>query len=313
MIFNHLFAQVAISFKIPSSSDAGITLKQVYLNDSFKNRKSASIDFSTGGTPQVTLSNGTADGYFVTPVDFTSSDLGEIGVNYTKYSLPIDVLWQRPSSTKDFFLVWPTPAADLKNIITVVYRLVGSSTDQTATMSLPEGTSWVAGNKYQYTITYTSGVLKIVENVLPWDYEKTTIPAAEAPAVTVMASWVGWDENTCSVAGNDVSFIEDSGGNLLPIHGTFKIHSPEACTFALSMTQNTGNYTISPASGTIGSGSGEIQPGTAIDFYITANNRSASSDITSGMTFSVNAGGRVYSLDSELQRDGAFNIIIPKE
>ena len=56
--------------------------------------------------------------------------------------------------------------------------------------------------------------------------------------------------------------------------------------------------------------------GVTIDFYIYADDddRPAAGQpaISAGLTFSVQAsGGREFSLDSELQRDGAYNIIIP--
>ena len=319
LIFRHLFAQIAISFKMSDGAgdSEAIVLKQVYLNNTFKNSKSATIDFSTGGTPAVTYDNVSAVGYFSTPQDFSSG----IGASYTKASLPIDVLAQNPvasNEAKASYFVWPTPEADLKDVITIVYRLSSDPVgvdDRTTTMSFPEGTSWECGNKYSYTITYSSGVLKIVENVLPWEYRETAIPEVTAPSVTVMASWLGWDENSCSISGSDVSFITDGEGNPKPIRGMFKIYSPTECTYNIIMTDNAGKYTVTPASGTIGSGETDTAPGATIEFEIstTKANLPASGDpaITSGMTFTVEVSGRTYSLDSELQRDGAYNIIIP--
>ena len=68
--------------------------------------------------------------------------------------------------------------------------------------------------------------------------------------------------------------------------------------------------------GSIGSAAGDILPGVNIDFYISANDddRPAAGNppITAGLAFSVQASGsREFSLDSELQRDGAYTIIIP--
>ena len=163
LVFNHLFAQVAISFKIsPTTADSErpITLYQVYINDNLKNSKSASIDFSAAGKPAVTYDNVSSDGLFATPADF--STLGD----YDKTSIPIDVLGQIQIANKAFYYVWPTDEADLQNVITVVYKIDGDSYTRTSVMSFPAGTKWEAGNKYQYTITYMGGILKIVDSVL---------------------------------------------------------------------------------------------------------------------------------------------------
>ena len=315
LIFNHLFAQVAISFKIsPTTADSErpITLYQVYLNGNLKNAKSASIDFSTGETPTVTYDNVVADGLFATPVDF--STLGD----YDKNSIPIDVLGQIQIANKAFYYVWPTDEADLQNVITVVYKIDGDSYTRTSVMSFPAGTKWEAGNKYQYTITYMGGILKIVDSVLPWDYVEDSATVEERSA---MAQWMGWDVTTCSISDTDISFItypagDPNAGKLKKIHGMFKIYSPTQCTYHINVTQNSDKYTIENATGTIGPSSGDITPGTTIDFYISAddNDRPAAGqpNITTGLSFSVTAsGGRDYSLDSELQIDGPFTIIIP--
>lgn len=317
LVFNHLFAQVAISFMIsPTTADGErpITLYQVYLNNNLKNAKSASIDFSTAGKPTVTYDNEAADGYFATPANFES--LGQ----YDRNSVPIDVLGQIQVASKAFYYVWPTEEADLQDVITVVYRIDGDSYTRTSVMSFPKGTKWEAGNKYQYTITYMGGILKIVDSILPWDYSETTTSVEEQ---SVMAKWMGWDSSTCSISGTDISFTtypagDPNAGKLKKIHGMFKVYSPTQCTYRINMTQNASKYTIEHGTGTIGSASGDIAPGATIDFYISADDDDrpdpGQPDITSGLTFSVTvSGGRDYSLNSELQIDGPFNIIIPSK
>ena len=304
LVFKHLFAQVAISFKVsndlPTSEE--ITLKRVYLRDTFKNTKSATIDFSAAGDASVTLSPGTANGYFADPVSFNLA-------NYGKTSIPIDVLSQTQSNDKVFFFVWPTPNEDLQEVIEVEYSMSGS--DRTSRLSFPVGASWKAGQKYQYVITYMGGILKVNETILPWDYEQTSSTVETQSAV---ATWMGWDANTCSASGSNVTFISDGAGGLKKMHGLFKIYSPTDCDYTITLTgSDAANFSLESATGTIGTGSGETVPGTTIDFYISAVNRPASGTYNAGLHFTVTVSGREFSLDSELQRDGDFNIIIPSE
>jgi hypothetical protein len=110
----------------------------------------------------------------------------------------------------------------------------------------------------------------------------------------------------------------------MTIHGMFKIFSPTLCTYHINLSQNVNFYTFTPndgvnvhtGSGSIGTSTGDTHPGVTIDFYISArdDDRPAAGQppITADLSFSVQAtGGREFSLDSELQRDGAYTIIIP--
>lgn len=169
-------------------------------------------------------------------------------------------------------------------------------------MPFPNGTSWEAGYKYSYTITYMGGILKINEAVLPWDYNSTD--GLEASSQSAVASWLGWDTQTCTVAGQTATFKSSS----TPVHGIFRINSPTSCTYSIELTgANAGNFTISGGgSGTIGTGPGEIKPGQNIDFYIETNGASAGDE--TNLVFSVTAGGRKINIDSEIQKDGQFTI-----
>ena len=136
-----------------------------------------------------------------------------------------------------------------------------------------------------------------------------------------MASWIGWDSATCSISGRNISFKTDPQGRLMTIHGMFKIYSPSLCTYHINLSQNVNYYSFvhnstDTSTGSIGTSAGDIHPGVTIDFYISADDddRPAAGQppITADLSFSVQAtGGRDFSLDSELQRDGAYTIIIP--
>lgn len=305
LVFNHIFAQVAISFKVSPLTTGNITIKNVYLRNTLTNKKAASIDFSTEGTPTVTYTTSEVDGYFATPVDFNIS-------NYDSSSEPIDVLAQAQSPSTAYYYFWPQTEDELKDAIEVVYRVSGESADRTSLMSFPKGTSWEAGNKYRYTISYMGGFLKIEETVLPWTYEESAGTSVEDQSA--MGKFLGWDANTCTVSGQNVTFVEDGSGDLKTIHGIFRINAPTPCTFHINLSQNQSYYTITTPTWTIGDNTGDITPGADIDFYITANARPGvgESDIESDLSFSVTtSSGRDISIDSELQRDGAYKIIIP--
>ena len=249
-------------------------------------------------------------------------------MSYGKGATPIDMLSQQQTSTKDFYYFWPATEAELFEVISVVYQIDGETDPvtgnpyvRTSKLSFPKGTSWKGGHTYSYTVTYMGGIFKVEESVLPWNYTETPATVEQQSA---MASWVDWDSATCTISGSDITFKTDPQGRLIPIHGMFKIYSPTQCTYHINLTQNANFYTITPndganvhtGSGTIGTSTGDIRPGVTIDFYISARDEdrpaAGQPPITSGLSFSVQAsGGREFSLDSELQRDPAFTIIIP--
>ncbi len=324
LIFNHLFAQVAISFQISNQTPDGeqpIFLHGVYLNDNFINSKETAITFNQDGTAEVTFTNPTHAGAFSDRKDWG-------GMSYGKGATPIDVLSQRQINSKDFYYVWPAQHAELIEVLDVVYQisgetdpLTGNPLIRTSRLSFPKGTKWLGGHKYSYTVTYMGGIFKVEETVMDWNYTEMTGSAEEQSA---MASWIGWDSSTCTISGQNITFKTDTYGKLVPIHGMFKIYSPTQCTYHINLTQNANYYTITPndganvhvGTGSIGSSVGDILPGVNIDFYISArdDDRPAAGNppITAGLSFSVQAsGGREFSLDTEIQRDGAFNIIIP--
>jgi len=319
LIFKHLFSKVAIYFKIhdeASSSDEPIYVERVFL-ENFKNAKSATIDFSTEGDPTIAYDNVAKVGEFAS----WAADLGLS--NYRKTSDPLDVLSQqtRPKTSEEvFYYVWPMSWSELQSTnIKVQYRKSSDNSAPlcTSTLSFPAGTSWEAGNKYEYTITYRGGILKMTSNVLDWDYEEKADATAEKQSV--VATWMGWDPSSCNINGTDIEFVSNGTGGLKPIHGMFKIYSPTQCTFHINFTGDTEhNFTISPQNGQIGPGSSDIAPGELIDFYISiADGKNPASSYHSELAFSLTAsqmldsGDRDCSLDSELQRDGIFNIIVP--
>ena len=319
LVFNHLFAQVALSFQISNQTPDGeqpIFLHSVHLNDKFINSKKTEITFNEDGTTDVVFTNAAHSGDFSTAANFN-------GMSYGKNATPIDILSQQQTPTKSFYFVWPATEAELsqQEVIDVVYQVSGETDVRTSKLSFPKGTNWKGGHKYSYTVTYMGGIFKVEETVLDWNYTELTALAEEQSA---MASWIGWESATCTINGRNITFKTDDGGRLIPIHGMFKIFSPTQCTYHINLSQNANYYTITPndgsnvhtGSGSIGDAAGDILPGVTIDFYITARDEdrpaAGQPPITADLCFSVQAsGGREFSLDSELQRDGAFTIIIP--
>lgn len=304
LVFKHLFAQVAIAFvadpNLPAAENPRVY--EVYLNDNFKNKKSATISFASAGDPTVTYNDETLTGLFAAK----NSTMAASGVVYSASSAAFDVLSQTQSGSKAFYFIWPQTAADLQSttapVITVKYLYPGEGTPRVIKMPFPNGTSWDAGYKYSYTINYMGGILKINETVLPWDYESTT--GLEASSQSAVASWLGWDTQTCTVVGQTATFKSSS----TPVHGIFRINSPTSCTYSIELTgANADKFTISSGgNGTIGTGAGQIKPGQNIDFYIETNGASAGNE--TNLVFSVTASGRKINIDSEVQKDGQFTI-----
>lgn len=326
LVFSHLFSQVAISFRVADEiRDESITLKRVYLNNSFRNSNSASVDFSTAGKAAVTYGSPAVDGYFATPVSFNIS-------NYDYTSTPIDVLSQVQQSAASYYMVWPQELDPEERILTVEYTVEvgGTPQNRTVSMAFPKGTKWEAGHKYSYVIEYLSGILKINEEVLEWDYEETE---KDVKSISVQAAWTGWDLATCSYDPNqsefDVHFKLKDNGQLERIRGVFTISSPLNCAFRIKMTSNPSWYTILPNDGVDTStgyglirsdGTGYAEPGQSIEFFIIANDRPGvgDGDMAAEISFSIMAedppfGIRSFDLDSELQRYGRYRIIIPAE
>jgi len=325
LVFNHLFAQVAISFQISNQTPDGeqpILLHGAYLNDSFLNSKETVITFNDDGTADVVFNNAIHDGAFSARTNFG-------GMSYGKGATPVDMLSQQQSTTKDFYYFWPATETELFEVISIVYQypnetdpVTGDPMIRTSKLSFPKGTTWKGGHTYSYTVTYMGGIFKVEESVLPWNYTELSAGAEDQSA---MASWIGWDSSTCTISGRNITFKTDTQGRLMPIHGMFKIYSPTQCTYHINLSQNVSFYSfnhdfgsgiVNTSTGTIGPAAGDIHPGVTIDFYITARDEdrpaAGQPPITADLSFSVQAsGGREFSLDSELQRDGAYTIIIP--
>ena len=325
LVFNHLFAQVAMSFQISNQTPDGeqpIYLHGVYLNDNFINEKETVITFNDDGTADVSFNNAAHNGAFSARTDFG-------GMSYGKGATPVDVLSQQQSTTKDFYYFWPATETELHNVIEVIYQISGETDPVTGNplirhshLSFPKGTNWKGGHTYSYTVTYMGGIFKVEESVLPWNYTELSAGAEDQSA---MASWIGWESSTCTISGRNITFKTDTQGRLMPIHGMFKIYSPTQCTYHINLSQNVSKYSfahdfgsgpVDTSSGTIGTAAGDIHPGVTIDFFITARDEdrpaAGQPSITADLSFSVQAsGGREFSLDSELQRDGAYTIIIP--
>lgn len=347
LIFNHLFCRVALSFRVKQVS-AGETfnLKRVYLSNGFKNSNGATIDFSVAGTPVVTYgtaaTDGSSSGFISSPVSFDIDD-------YNASSTPIDILSQNQSPIASPFLMWPLGAGDLtgdsnKNIV-VEYTITPDggveSALQTSQMAFPKGTTWKAGCSYSYAVEYMSGIIRVEETVLPWNQ---TISENEGEVVAAVASWMGWNTqsydfgNTAGISPYNNEFdviFKKSAGVFQQIHGFFRIDSPKECTFTVALQEADKDcYTITPNDGSdthtgfghivtaldpaggIDNEHGYYLPGQKIDLYLnvdTSNYTSGQKSVKTSFSVTVNDGGtdRTINVDSEMQRYGKFNIIIP--
>ena len=303
LIFKHLFAQVAISFIADPVLPAGQepTIYEVYLNNLFKNKKSVTIDFANEGDPTVTYTAQAYESLFAAKNSSMASD----GIVYSPSTLAFDVLSQVQSAAKVYYLMWPMTASELVDaqVLTVKYLYPGEADPREITMSFPAGTAWEAGYKYSYTISYLGGVLKVNETVLPWDYTSTSGLSVETQSA--IASWQGWVSSTCTVSGQTATFKPDG----TPVRGVFRINSPTSCTYNITLTgTNADKFSITRgASGTIGTGEGNIKPGQNISFEISALEGASSGD-EANLVFTVTAGGRTISIDSEIQRDGQLTV-----
>lgn len=297
--FKHLFARVAISFRVTGDRDE-IKLKNVYLNP-FANTKSATIAFANDGAT-VNLTAGGTLGSFITPVDFNLS-------GYTKSSVPIDVLSQTQTATKVFYNVWPLENSELP-AIHLIYQL-SDEIDRVTDVSFPTGTTWEAGNQYSYTVTYVGNHLKIVGNVQPWDQTTVTYSSSAAEDEPIMATWLGWDPSTCTFVDDDPLEAKFKPG-VAAIKGRFRIYSPTECSYTISLEDDS-NFEIVDGSGTVGT-NGNVKAGETIEFSVTRGPGLISepgTDVATGLSFKILVSGRDYSLDSEIQKDGPLKVIIP--
>jgi hypothetical protein len=382
LTFKHLFAKVSISFRMSDecTSEEAIRLNRVFLageNDAvsgnatrvaFKNSRSATVTFSGKKGSEITFADGGtagAVGYFTKAPN--GSDPATFNITgFNKASTPIDVMSQTQSFTKIPYMVWPVKKGDLDNkqVIIVEFAMrsgesYGSMT--TKRMSFPKGTVWEAGHMYDYVITFKGGTLKIEETILPWEGpEPEEVGGDKAEDhQPVMASWMGWDSQTCTVSGADRTVAtfkdtRDTGdvdkdtnvNELTPIRGRFRVYSPKECTWKIELTgagasnfglsyyyttgtsssvsggeSATSNQPVYSVNGAITGriseipGTGETAPGDLISFFISAPGGQGEAEVTAGLKFSVievGASARTYSLDSEIQKDGDFEIILPQ-
>jgi hypothetical protein len=175
-------------------------------------------------------------------------------------------------------------------------------------MNFPKGTVWKAGNKYSYVISFMGGILKVMEEVLPWDYEASSVLQAETQSA--IALWKGWDTATCTVEDGQIVRFKNAA---TPVCGCFRINSPTSCTYAISLTGTNADHfsiTYDERGTTVGSGTGQIPPGSNIRFQISPTGSAESGD-EANLVFTVTTtGGQTINIDSEVQRDGLFTIIL---
>jgi hypothetical protein len=332
-MFKHLFARVAIGFKV--TGDDKIKLNRVYLAP-FKNKRGATIDFAGNNGAVVAYTDpGDATNDFIARETFNLQ-------NYTKNSAEIDILSQTQAATRSLYYIWPVANGDLPTI--EVYYQVYSSASATspdnvekhATISFPDDTSWEAGNQYSYTVAYMGGLLELVGGVQDWIQTPTDMTTSSAnPQLKIqdqplLASWGGWDGTTCTVGGIDRLEATYDAPN--PVKGRFRIYSPEAentgetCTYTVSLEDNTrftftdaqGTPFTGDATGTIGKTGADYKPGEEIDFFVKPTS-SVTTGATTTLTFKVTVEWtesnetkrRTYSLDSEIQKDGPLKVKYP--
>ena len=345
LVFNHLFSRVALYFRVKQVSEGEtFNLKRVYLADAFKNSNSASINFSSAGTPSVTY--GTPSANALSPFITTKANFNINGYNAS--STPVDILAQNQSPVAASYLMWPLGTGDLtgdgnKNIV-VEYTITSNGTEsqvKTSSMAFPAGTSWKAGCSYSYAVEYMSGIIRVVENVVDWDQ---TISQNNGEVVAAVASWMGWNtksydfENSAGISPYNDEFdviFKKTGSAFQTIHGFFRIDSPKECTFTIELEDTDKNcYTIRPNNGTdTHTGFGHIVTaldpenrkdnahgyylaGQKIDLYLdvdTGGYSGGQKSVQTSFSVTVSDGGtnRVINLNSEMQRYGKFNIIIP--
>ena len=360
LVFNHLFSRVALSFRVKElSAGESFHLKRVYLDTGFKNSNSATIDFSSAGTPSVNYGTPTADGCFISSIKVFCEDPQNgqtgynAGYNLTDSSTPVDILAQNPAPAPASYLMWPLGENDLTddpnslthpNKFIVVEYYVSSNgilTEKVSRMAFPKGTSWKAGCSYYYAVEYMSGIIRVEETVVPWDQ---TVSQNNGEVVAAVASWMGWNTQSYDF-GNSVGIspynnefdviFKKSGSNFQPIHGFFRIDSPKECTFTVKLQDTDKDcYTITPNDGSdthtgfghivtaldpdngIDHAHGYYLPGEKIDLYLdvdTGNYSGGQKSVQTSFFVTVSDGGtsRDINLDSEMQRYGKFNIIIP--
>lgn len=349
LVFNHLFSRVALSFRVKELSPGEtFNLKQVYLDGGFRNRNSATIDFSSAGTPEVSYGTPEAADHPFIIRQNQNQDL-DLSYNTPSSVKAFDILAQTESPSPSFYLMWPLDEEYLtgssNDFIVVEYTVSNGGVEsgrKISRMAFPKGTSWKPGCSYRYAVEYMSGIIRVEETVLHWNMDTYWNVGEEVAAV---ASWMGWNtlsydfENTAGLPDYndefDVIFKRTDSG-FKPIHGFFKIDSPKDCTFTIELEGadkdyfifNEPNYGSDPHTGfgrivpeldpdnDIDREHGYYRAGETIDLWLAVDPSYSSGQKSVKTSFSVTVDDgvtppRKISLDSEMQRYGKFNIIIP--
>lgn len=301
----HLFSAVGILLR--NESQDRILVHSVTING-LKNKKSAVATFvGYPATTTLTPSAGFIDnGLFgALPVDTRTLEYGET------YDL---LARQSGVETPAYRIIWPQTVEDLapsnpENYstypITVVYEYLDDEEhiQHTAHLRFPEGTTFLSGYRYAYTLLFTQKHIQLNFTVNPWEYELNEWSFTEQTISEVteldFAGNEGYDKpsKTCRIVGGT------------PVTGTFRIVNPSGAIWSIEPIGDVEYFTISPNQGVVDSDN------PVYEFQVIPNLDPAldrSTDKKLKFHFYVRfTDGSFHDANTEINRDN-WTVILPK-
>lgn len=301
----HLFSAVGILLR--NESQDQILVHSITISG-LKNKKSAVATFvGYPATTTLTSSAGFIDNalFGALPADTRTLEYGET------YDL---LARQSGVETPAYRIIWPQTEEDLAPSdpgnfltypITVVYEYLSDEEHalHTAHLRFPEGTTFLSGYRYAYTLLFTQKHIQLNFTVNPWEYELNEWSFTEQTISEVteldFAGNEGYDKpsKTCRIVG----------GN--PVTGKFRIVNPSGAVWSIEPIGDVEYFTISPNQGMVDSDNPDYE------FQVIPNLDPAldrSTDKKLRFRFHVRfTDGSVHDANTELNRDN-WTVILPK-
>ena len=301
----HMFS--AISLELRNESQDEILVHRVVING-LKNKKSAVINFVRN--PATTALTATSN--FIDNSLFEALPASTRTLNYGE---TYDLLARaKNAGAAQYRLIWPQSVEELAPSdvedyttypITVYYEYTTDDQHQqhTAHLRFPEGTAFLPGFRYAFSLLFTQKHIQLSFTVNPWLYEPNewTFREQSIGECTVLdfAGNAGYNKpaKTCTFVGGT------------PIRGTFSIVDPPGAVWYIEPVGDVEYFTISPNQGEVDHENPDYE------FYIYPNldpSLDRSTDKKLKFNFYVRfVDGSFHAANSELNYDD-WTVILPK-
>ena len=248
LLMRHLFTAFALTIE-NHMTEGSYTVKSVTI-ENIPNQGSATVSFA-GDESAVTYSTPVVNGQFIQ--NFAPASGMELAAGKAYDLIGGGNLVDYNTITPEYRLLWPVLSRTLLDEVTftVVYTMedyVDEETGQLIEISVPVKIpnafqSWQPGTKNHYALIFSDKEITLVYSVEPWEVVKTDLDFAAHSLSASQLVLTDYGERV------DNTFIVST--NAAPIIGTFQIWAPVGAEWLVSMSGDTGFFTLLNHEGTV--------------------------------------------------------------